>query len=78
MTSPLRHHPPNRSGGVKSLGRKPLRATSPLRHENQQGSVSRVLKLFEDHVLVRYAERTAAGYVRGVRSFLEKREPKWL
>jgi len=84
MTSPLRHGPPNRSGGVKSLAGKPLRATSPLRDQNQQGSVSspihgvratektgRIVKLFEDHVLVRYAERTAAGYVRGVRSFLE-------
>jgi integrase/recombinase XerD len=31
---------------------------------------SRLLKLFEDHALVRFAEGTAKGYVRGVRSFL--------
>jgi integrase/recombinase XerD len=31
----------------------------------------RILALFEDHVAVRYAERTATGYVRGVRFFLD-------
>jgi integrase/recombinase XerD len=32
---------------------------------------SRLLKLFEDHCLVRFAEGTAHGYVRAVRSFLD-------
>jgi integrase/recombinase XerD len=32
---------------------------------------SRLLKLFEDYALVRYAEGTAAGYARGVRVFLD-------
>jgi len=31
----------------------------------------KVLKLFEDHVFVRYAERTAKGYLRAVRFFLD-------
>jgi integrase/recombinase XerD len=57
--------------------------TSPLRHGNQQGSVSnavhraaasrkagKLLKLFEDHVFVRYAEKTAKGYVRASGFFL--------
>jgi len=32
---------------------------------------SRLLKLFEDHALVRFAESTAVSYVRSVRSFLD-------
>jgi integrase/recombinase XerD len=31
----------------------------------------KLLKLFEDHVFVRYAEKTAKGYLRGALSFLD-------
>jgi site-specific recombinase XerD len=56
---------------------------SPPRHGSHGGSVSpvhraraaektsRLLKLFEDHCLVRFAESTARGYVRSVRFFLD-------
>lgn len=63
---------------VNELGPKP-----PPRHGNQQGRVSnavhrvsasrkaeKLLKLFEDHVFVRYAEKTATGYLRAARFFL--------
>jgi integrase/recombinase XerD len=36
-----------------------------------QQKTSKLLKLFEDHVFVRYAERTAKGYLRAVRFFLD-------
>jgi len=55
------------------------------REANQQGSLSnaahhslsperktgKLLKLFEDHAFVRYAERTAKGYLRAGRCFLD-------
>lgn len=57
--------------------------TSPLRHGNQRGSVSspvhrasawrkteQLVKLYEDHVFVRYAEKTAAGYVTILKQYL--------
>ena len=47
----------------------------PLRHGNQQGSVSRktarLLKLYEDHLHVRYAPRTPPSYMAHVYAFLE-------
>ncbi len=55
----------------------------PLRHGNQQGTLStpfhrvraaersgKLLRLFEDHVFVRYAPRTASGYLRAVGVFV--------
>ncbi len=55
----------------------------PLRHGNQQGSVSspvrrvslarkmeKLLRLFEDHLFVSYAEKTAKDALRGARLFL--------
>src|SRR5712691_7477559 len=55
----------------------------PPRHRNQQGSVSspvhrtsgasktgKLLKLFEDHLFVRCAERAARDYLYAVRSLL--------
>lgn len=53
----------------------------PLRHGNQQGRVSArpragrktaaLMKLFEDHVLVRYAGKTTRGYMRAAWLFLD-------
>ena len=79
MTSPLRHASKNRGGGVKSLTHNPLNRTSPLRHGNQQGSVSKlspppksalVLSQYEDHLSVRYAAKTAKGYLSVLRQYL--------
>jgi integrase/recombinase XerD len=54
-----------------------MAATSPLRHGNQQGSVSplpartrRLVRLFEDDLAVRYGPATATGYLRHVRGLL--------
>jgi integrase/recombinase XerD len=53
---------------------KGLRATSPPRHGNQQGSVSvadqRLFRSFAGEMETRYAERTAEHYVADVREFL--------
>ena len=50
---------------------KDIGPTSPLRHGSQQGSVSaRALRLFEDDLALRYAERTVPEYVAHVRAFL--------
>ena len=53
----------------KEIGRNP-----PLRHGNQQASVSakdkRLLALFEDDVHVRFARRTVEHYLADVRAFL--------
>src|SRR5829696_8096552 len=45
---------------------------SPPRHENIEGSVSalRMLKLYQDHLTVRYSERTAPEYMAHVQAFL--------
>jgi len=51
-----------------------LTPNPPLRHENQQGSVSartkRLVRLYCDDLEVRFAERTAHEYMALVRSFL--------
>jgi len=44
---------------------------SPVHRARASEKTSRLLKLFEDHCLVRFAEGTAHGYVRAVRSFLD-------
>jgi integrase/recombinase XerD len=44
---------------------------SPVHRARALEKTSRLLKLFEDHCLVRFAEGTAHGYVRAVRSFLD-------
>jgi len=44
---------------------------SPVHRVRAAEKTSRLLKLFEDHALVRYAESTAIGYLRAVRSFLD-------
>jgi integrase/recombinase XerD len=44
---------------------------SPVHRARAAEKTSRLLKLFEDHALVRFAESTAHGYVRAVRSFLD-------
>jgi len=44
---------------------------SPAHRARVTEKTSRLLKLFEDYTLVRYAESTARGYARGVRCFLE-------
>jgi site-specific recombinase XerD len=44
---------------------------SPVHRARAAEKTSRLLKLFEDHCLVRFAEGTAHGYVRAVRSFLD-------
>jgi integrase/recombinase XerD len=53
---------------------KEIRPTSPLRHGSQQGSVSarraRLLRLYEDDLMLRYGERTVPEYLSHVRSFL--------
>lgn len=43
----------------------------PVHRARAVEKTSRLLKLFEDHCLVRFAEGTAHGYVRAVRSFLD-------
>lgn len=60
-----------------------MTANPPLRHPNQQGTVSspvrrvslarkteKLLRLFEDHVFVIHAEKTAQGMMRAARLFL--------
>jgi integrase/recombinase XerD len=60
---------------------KEISPNPPPRHRNQQGSVSAghggarrktadLLRLFEDDVFVRFAPRTAKGYLRVARGFL--------
>ncbi len=48
--------------------------TSPLRHGNQQATMSakmrRLFKLYEDELHLRYSERTVPDYLRLVRRFL--------
>ena len=44
---------------------------SPVHRVRAAEKTSRLLKLFEDHALVRFAESTAVSYVRSVRSFLD-------
>jgi site-specific recombinase XerD len=44
---------------------------SPVHRARAAEKTSRLLKLFEDHALVRFAEGTAKGYVRSVRAFLD-------
>jgi integrase/recombinase XerD len=44
---------------------------SPVHRARAAEKTSRLLKLFEDYCLVRFAEGTAHGYVRAVRSFLD-------
>jgi integrase/recombinase XerD len=60
MTLNLRKRDRNHGGGV-----------SPVHRARAAEKTSRLLKLFEDHCLVRFAEGTAHGYVRAVRSFLD-------
>jgi integrase/recombinase XerD len=63
--------------------RKEMTPYLPLRHQNQQGSVSsparrvslarkteKLLRLFADHVYACYAEKTAKNVLRGARLFL--------
>jgi integrase/recombinase XerD len=58
---------------------KHLAVTSPLRHKNQQASVSgalsrktrHILELYEDQLHVRYAPRTPPAYMAHVHAFLE-------
>jgi len=56
--------------------------TSPLRHRNQQASLSAknetLLRRFEDDLALRYAERTVPEYVAHVRGFLAWTEAKGL
>jgi integrase/recombinase XerD len=51
-----------------------IASKSPPRHQNQQGSVSagslRLLRLYQDHLAVRYSERSAPEYLAHVRAFL--------
>ena len=44
---------------------------SPAHRARAAAKTSRLLKLFEDHAHVRFAESTARGYVCGVRCFLD-------
>jgi site-specific recombinase XerD len=44
---------------------------SPVHRARAAEKTSRLLTLFEDHALVRFAESTAHGYVRAVRAFLD-------
>jgi integrase/recombinase XerD len=66
-----------------SLKGKEMTPYMPLRHGNQQGRVSspvrrvalqrtteKLLRLFEDHARVSYAEKTAKNLLRGVRRFV--------
>ena len=79
-TSPLRHARQNGGGGPISLRRKALPRTSPLRHGNQQGSVcpgpigtgrtQRLLRLFEDHLRVRYTAKVAHDALVAARGFV--------
>ncbi len=75
-----------RQTGVAGFSSKRVNGITPNpppRHGNQQGSLStplhrvraaeksgKVLRLFEDHVYVRYAPRTATGYMRAVGVFV--------
>jgi integrase/recombinase XerD len=74
MTSPLRHTRQKGSGGAIPFPSKPLSSTSPLRQENQQGSLSprtrRLVRLYGEDLEARFAERTAREYLAVVRSFL--------
>jgi integrase/recombinase XerD len=60
MTPNLRNRERSHGGSVSAVHR--ARASE---------KTSRLLKLFEDHCLVRFAESTAHGYVRAVKSFLD-------
>jgi integrase/recombinase XerD len=61
---------------------KEISPNPPLRHGNQQASVStsplRLLRLYQDHLAVRYSERTAPEYLAHVRAFLAWVEGKGL
>jgi integrase/recombinase XerD len=73
-TSPLRQARQTGGGGPISLNGKGLRPTSPLRHGNQQGSLSpvdaRLFRFFGEDAETRYAARTAEHYVADVRELL--------
>ena len=72
--SPLRQGRQTRSGRAISLKGKALRPASPLRHGNQRASLSakprRLLQLYEEDLVARYAPRTVPHYLGQVRPFL--------
>jgi len=74
VTSPPRQTSPTGVAKSKTLWRKQIRRTSPLRHDNQQASLSsrdeRLFSLFEQDLAVRYARRTAEHYRADGRAFL--------
>lgn len=75
----MKNPPPAKTRHSAVAGFSPRRVKEitpnlPPRHESQQGSLSaktsRLVRLFEDESLVRYARRTASNYLRQVRRLL--------
>jgi len=67
-------NPPRRLAGFSSSRINEIAPNPPTCHENQRGRVSaktgRLLKLYDDDLHLRFAERTARGYLGHVSFFL--------